>query len=123
MLNKDLLVKLREKRNIHSQCKKGVQEMLRELDMFILEKRRFWGDFIVAFQYLSGDLLFTWPGTERRRENGCKLEEEKFRLDVRGKFFIHRMVRHWHKPPTEAVDAPSLEMFKSRLDRDLVTLI
>ena len=29
--------------------------------------------------------------------------------------FIHRVVRHWHRLPKEAVDAPSLEVFKARL--------
>jgi len=38
------------------------------------------------------------------------------------KFFIQRVVRHWHRLPREAVDAPSLEMFKARLDGALGSL-
>ncbi|KAK4829892.1 hypothetical protein QYF61_007284 [Mycteria americana] len=34
-----------------------------------------------------------------------------------------RVVKHWNKLPREAVDAPSLETFKVRLDRALSNLI
>ncbi|KFO53960.1 hypothetical protein N302_14542, partial [Corvus brachyrhynchos] len=47
--------------------------------------------------------------------NGFKLKEGRVRLDIRKKFFTMRVVRHWDSLP-RAVDAPSLEMFKARLD-------
>ena len=34
-----------------------------------------------------------------------------------------RVVRHWARLPREAVDAPSLEVFKARLDGALSNLV
>ncbi|KFV59291.1 hypothetical protein N341_12046, partial [Tyto alba] len=48
--------------------------------------------------------------------NGFKLKEGRFKLDIKKKLFTVRVVRHWHRLPREAVDAPSLEGFKARLD-------
>ncbi|KFO62060.1 hypothetical protein N302_04556, partial [Corvus brachyrhynchos] len=55
--------------------------------------------------------------------NGFKLEESRFRLDIRNKFFTVGVVRHWHRLSREAVDAPSLEVFKARLDETLSKLV
>jgi len=52
-----------------------------------------------------------------------KLKEGRFRLDRRKKFFTTMVVRHWNRLLREAVDAPSLEMFKARLDGALSNLV
>ncbi|KGL90155.1 hypothetical protein N301_00098, partial [Charadrius vociferus] len=55
--------------------------------------------------------------------NGFKLEEGRVRLNIRKKFFTLRVVRHWHRLPSEVVEAPSLEVFKARLDVALGSLV
>ena len=97
--------------------------------MFSLEKKRLQGDLTPACQYLKGDYkkegnqLFTKVESERTRGNGFKLREGRFRFHVRGKFFTERMVRCWNRLPRKVVDAPSLEVFKTRLDVALGSLV
>jgi len=105
------------------------EERLRELGLFILEKRRLQGDLMVTFQYpkvadkKAGEILLTRAWSDRTRGNGFKLKEGRFRLDIRKKFFTVRVMRHWNRLPREAVDAPSLEVFKVGLDRALRNLV
>ncbi|GAB0209302.1 triadin [Grus japonensis] len=105
------------------------EDRLRELGLFSLEKRRLRGDLIVAFQYLkgayrkAGEGLFIRECSDRTRGNGLNLKEGQFRLDGRKKFFTVRVVRYWNRLPREVVDAPSLEMFKTRLDEALGNVV
>ncbi|KFQ20090.1 hypothetical protein N332_01880, partial [Mesitornis unicolor] len=54
--------------------------------------------------------------------NGFKLKEGSFRLDIRKKFFIMRVVKYWNRLSREMVDAPSLKTFKIRLNRAMSNL-
>ena len=105
------------------------RDMLRELGLFNLEKRRLRGDLTATFQYLKrghkqeGSRLFGSIDKSRTRGNGLRLKEGRFRLDVRGKFFTVRGVRCWNSCSERLwVPCPSLEVFKARLDGALGSL-
>ena len=50
------------------------------------------------------------------------LEQGVVRHDLYHDFFTQRVVMHWNRLPKEALDAPSLEAFKARLDVALGSL-
>jgi len=49
--------------------------------------------------------------------------DTKFRLNMGKNFFTLRVMEHWNRLPREAVDSPFLEIFKTRLDKVLCSLL
>lgn len=67
--------------------------------------------------------LFRRASCDSTKGNGFKLKEGMLRLVIGMKLFTFRVVRHWNRLPREAVDAPSLEVSKTRLDEALSNLV
>ena len=71
-----------------------------------------------CFKYLKGrhteegqDLFLVIPEC-RTRNNGLKLKEARFWLNIRKNILTVRAVRHWNQFPRELVSSPTLEAFK-----------
>ena len=54
---------------------------------------------------------------------GHKLKQRKLQLNMRKIFFPLRVTEPWNRLPREVVESPSLEIFKTRLDRVLCSLL
>jgi len=61
--------------------------------------------------------------SDRTRGNGHKQKYRKFHLNVRKNFFTLSVTEHWNRLPREVVDSPSLEIFRTRLDKVLCSLL
>ena len=84
---------------------------------------------IALFQYLKGchteegqDLFLILPEC-RTWNNGLKLQEARFWLDIRKNLLTVRAVLQWNQLPREVVASPTLEAFKRQLDSHLSVML
>ncbi|KGL79781.1 hypothetical protein N309_03927, partial [Tinamus guttatus] len=51
------------------------------------------------------------------------LHQERFRLDIRKKFYTKRVLKHWNRLPKKVVESPFLTVFKKRVDEALRDMV
>jgi len=122
-------VQWRAKRMMRGLKYLSYEERLRELGLCSMKERRLRGDLRNVYKYLQrgcqedGARLFSAVPSDRTRGKGHKLKQRKFRLKRRRNFFPLRVMEHWNRVPREVVESPSLEIFKTRLDAVLCSLL
>jgi len=97
------------------------EERLKKVDILSMRHRRIRGDMIEAYiytheMYHTNQILVLDPDTTRRGHN-FKLKTRLSRTATRQHFFSNRVAKDWNSLPWDVVNAPSLNTFKSRLDK------
>ena len=92
------------------------------MDLPSLYYRRERGDAIETYKYLHG--LYSVDNSFLPRDEGyitrghpLKLKKRFCKTNTRQNFFSFRVVDMWNSLPESVVTAPSLDCFKSRLDK------
>lgn len=70
---------------------------------------------------MRGNLFFRVV-SDRMRGHVLKLHKMAFGLDIRRNLFTGRAVKCWNRLPSQVVQSPSLEGFKSSVDVALVDM-
>lgn len=100
---------------------KPYEERLKALKLPTLAYRRLRGDAIETYKYTHSIyktevLPFKLDNDTSRRNNGYKILKERYKNACRQNFFGNRVANSWNALPSEVVQAPSLNSFKSRID-------
>ena len=101
---------------------KSYQERLQILKLPSLVYRRRRGDMILVYKIVNGvyrmeiDKLYT-RSINRTRGHQFKFDKKKATIHQRINVFSVRTINDWNSLPVNVVDAPSVNSFKSRLDK------
>ena len=71
---------------------------------------------------VNGTGLLSVMCSDRTRGNGHRLEHRKFHKNMKNLFTLW-VTEHWDRLPREAVESPSLEIFKTPMDAFLHNLL
>jgi len=71
----------------------------------------------------DGAKPFSVVPSDRTRGNGHKLKNRKFHLSIRKNLFTLRVMEDWNRLPSEVVDFLFVEIFKTRPDKVLCSLL
>lgn len=91
------------------------------MDLPTFEQRRLRGDMIITFRILNfnyGNLrsILNVDTDNRLRGHKWKLKKEIFTCRTRQPFWCNRVFSTWNHLPKDIVTAPSVNIFKNRLD-------
>jgi len=68
-------------------------------------------------------MFWIWNVLDIVPGNGHKWKHRKYCLNTRKNFFTLRVMEQWNRLSREVVESPPLEIFKTRLDKVLCSLL
>ncbi|XP_033731479.1 uncharacterized protein LOC117321118 [Pecten maximus] len=98
-------------------------DRLKELGLPTLEYRRERADIIQTYKILNKldiletGTLFQETGRTTTRGHSRKIYKRPFRLNKTGNFYSNRVINIWNSLPEEVISAPSINAFKSRINK------
>ena len=107
---------------------KSYKERKQMLGLTTLETRRVRADMLEAFKILkgyegiNGDCFFKVQ-CAKTRGHSMKLYKERVNRDVLKYSFGNRVIGQWNNLPEEVINATSINMFKSRLNKYLLNTL
>ena len=102
---------------------------LKNLNLTTLETRIIWGDLIEVYRIMNGiegidwKHLFSKAPYDGTRGHTMKMEKNVMHLDICKYFFSQRVIDYWNALPQTAIDAKSINKFKSQLKIHLNNII
>ena len=102
---------------------------LKNLNLTTLETRRIQSDLTEVYRIMNGiegidwKLLFSKAPYDGTRGHTMKLEKNVMHLDICKYFFSQRVIDYWNALPQTAIDAKSINKFKSQLKIHLNNII
>ena len=103
------------------------ESRLLQCGLTTLETRRLRGDQIEVFKIVNSyddvgrNMFFKLKEGSRTRGHKAALVKEQCRLDMRKYSFSQRVINEWNKLPNDCVNASSVNMFKNRIDRYMMS--
>ena len=102
------------------------ESRLLQYGLTTLETKRLKGDQIEEFKIKNGyedvdrNMFIKLKEGSSTRGHKAALVKEQCRLDMRKYSFSHRVIHEWNKLPNKCVNASSVNMFNTRIDRYLI---
>ena len=112
-------------REVTSVAHLSYEERLQALNLYSMRGRLLRADLIYVWKIFNGKCalkpsdLFQLSLSQQTRGHPLKLQVPGTQRETRRRFFSCRVIEEWNALSSEAVTAPSINMFKSLLHRDL----